>query len=143
MKRGKEIQLNLHENYTVVSGTVDNKQPKSIYIQISTWGLPKTTHPDYEKLLRRKTSRVKRKLSEVLNGTQFHKNRCIVDFNMASSGITEGKRSYMCVEMTLFKKPPLIPVNSEELKPTLNSISKNIIDVFESDEDFDFFKRKK
>jgi len=143
MKRGKEVELPLHNNYSVVSGTVDNKQPKSIYIQISSWGLPKTEHPDYEKVLRRKTSRIKRKLNEII-GNDFHKNRCIVDFNMASSGISQGKRSYMCVEMTLFKKEPYLPVNSEKLKPILTNISEEIINnVFEKDEDFDFFKRKK
>jgi hypothetical protein len=66
----------------------------------------------------------------------------IVDFNMASSGVSYEKRSYMSVEMTLFQKNP-IPVNSDKLLPTLNKISEKIItDIFEKDEDFKFFKRK-
>ena len=42
MKRGKEVRINLPYEYNVVSGTVDNKNPKSLYIQISAWGKPKT-----------------------------------------------------------------------------------------------------
>ena len=68
--------------------------------------------------------------------------KVIVDFNMASSGISYEKRSYMSVEMTLFQKEPL-PVNSDKLLPTLNKISEKIItDVFEKDEDFKFYRKK-
>ena len=41
MKRGKEIKLNLPYEYNVISGAVDNRNPESIYIQISAWGKPK------------------------------------------------------------------------------------------------------
>jgi hypothetical protein len=144
MKRGKEISLNLPYEYNVISGTVDNKNPKSIYIQISAWGKPKVDREDdYDKILRQKSKRVKKKLFEVLGDDKFYKDRCIVDFNMASSGINFDKRSFMSVEMTLFQKDPLIPVNSDELLPTLNTISSKIIsDVFEKDEDFKFYRRK-
>jgi hypothetical protein len=49
----------------------------------------------------------------------------------------------MSVELTLFKKEPLIPINSDEIKPLIESISEKIIkDVFEKDENFEFFKSK-
>lgn len=145
MKRGKEIKLELPYDYNVVSGTVDNKNPKSIYIQISAWGKPKEdTEEDYESIIKQKSKRVKRKLFEVLDDNNFHKNKSIVDFNMASSGVSFNKKSFMSVEMTLFKKEPFLPVNSEELKPILKNISENIINsVFEVDEDFIFYRTKK
>ncbi|NIP31185.1 MAG: hypothetical protein GTN59_11705 [Candidatus Dadabacteria bacterium] len=144
MKRGKEVKIKLPYEYNIISGTVDNKNPKSIYIQISAWGKPKEDmNSDYDSIIKRKSKRVKRKLYEILDESNFHKNRSIVDFNMASSGINYGKRSFMSVEMTLFKKEPLLPVNSEELKPVLTSISEKIIrDVFEEDEDFVFYRKK-
>lgn len=145
MKRGKEVKINLPYQYNVVSGTVDNKNPKSIYIQISAWGKPKKDREgDYETIIKNKSKRVKRKLYDLLNNGGFHKSRSIVDFNMASSGINYGKRSFMSVELTLFKKEPLLPVNSEELKPIIKDISEKLIkDVFETDEDFEFYQRKK
>jgi hypothetical protein len=145
MKRGKEISLSLPYEYNVVSGTVDNRQPKSIYIQISAWGKPKVDKEEnYESIIRQKSKRVKKKLFEILNSDErFHKDRCIVDFNMASSGISYNKRSFMSVELTLFQKEPFIQVNSEEIYPTLTKISSKIIkDVFEVDEDFQFYRRK-
>lgn len=145
MKRGKEISLMLPYEYNVVSGTVDNHQPKSIYIQISAWGKPKVDKDDgYDNIIKQKSKKVKQKLHEILKQDErFHKDRCIVDFNMASSGISFNKRSFMSVEMTLFQKEPFIQVNSEELFPTLRDISSKIItDVFEQDTDFKFYRRK-
>ena len=34
MKRGKEIKLDLNPNYKIKVGTVDNKSPKTIYINL-------------------------------------------------------------------------------------------------------------
>ena len=142
MKRGKEIKLNLPYEYNVISGAVDNRNPESIYIQISAWGKPKNKEEEnFDSIIKQKSKRVKRKLFEMLDTDQFLQ-KVIVDFNMASSGISYEKRSYMSVEMTLFQKNPL-PVNSDKLLPTLNKISEKIItDVFEKDEDFKFYRRK-
>ena len=142
MKRGKEIKLNLPYEYNVISGAVDNRNPESIYIQISAWGKPKNKEEeDFDSIIKQKSKRVKKKLFEVLDTEQFLP-KVIVDFNMASSGVSYEKRSYMSVEMTLFQKEPL-PVNSDKLLPTLNKISEKIItDVFEKDEDFKFYRRK-
>ena len=142
MKRGKEIKLNLPYEYNVISGAVDNKNPESIYIQISAWGKPiDKEQENFDSIIKQKSKTVKRKLFEVLDTEQFLP-KAIVDFNMASSGISYEKRSFMSVELTLFQKVPT-PVNSEELLPKLNKISETIIkDVFEQDEDFKFFKRK-
>lgn len=144
MKRGKEVKLELPYEYNVVSGTVDNKKPKSIYIQISAWGKPKEDKEgEYDNIIKKRSKRVKKKLYEIVDEKSFHKNMSIIDFNMASSGVSYGKKSFMCVELTLFKKEPLIPINSEEMKPIVENISKGIIkEVFEKDEDFKFYRKK-
>lgn len=142
--RGKEMKVETKYQYNVVSGTVDNKNPKSVYIQISAWGKPKESDVEgYDTIIRNKSKRVKRKLFEVLDKEHFHTKKSIVDFNMASSGINYGKKSFMSVEMTLFKKEPFLPVNSENMMPIVKNISEKIItDVFEKDENFKFYKRK-
>ncbi len=142
--RGKEMKIETKYQYNVVSGTVDNKNPKSVYIQISAWGEPKDSEIEfYDNILKNKSKRVKRKLFEVLDDKHFHTKKSIVDFNMASSGINYGKKSFMSVEMTLFKKEPLLPINSDKMEPIVKNISEKIItDIFEKDENFKFYKRK-
>ena len=144
MKRGKEMNIETSYQYNIKSGTVDNKNPRSVYIQISAWGKPKDSEIEYyDSILRRKSKRVKKKLFEVLDNNNFYKDKSIVDFNMASSGVNYGKRSFMSVEVTLFKKEPLLPINSDKMIPMVKNISEKLItDVFEKDENFKFFKRK-
>ncbi len=144
MKRGKEIKIGTPYQYNIVIGTVDNKTPKSVYIQISAWGKPKEYGiEDYDSIIKRKSKRVKSKLYEILDDKYFYRTKTIVDFNMASSGINYDKRSFMSVELTLFKKEPLLPINSDEMKYRIEYISERIIrDVFEKDENFEFFKTK-
>ncbi len=123
MKRGKEMKIETPYQYNIISGTVDNKNPKSVYIQISAWGKPKDSDIDvYDNILRNKSKRVKKKLFEVLDDKHFHTKKSIVDFNMASSGVSYGKKSFMSVEMTLFKKEPLVMAHNtgnslEDTKP--------------------------
>ena len=138
------MSIDTKYGYNIKSGTVDNKNPKSVYLQISAWGKPKENYiDDYDFILRKKSKRVKSKLFQVLDEECFYKDKSIIDFNMASSGISYGKRSFMSVEITLFKKEPLLPVNSNQMVPIMTNISEKIIkEVFEKDEDFKFYKRK-
>jgi hypothetical protein len=144
MGRGKEVKLDLPFEYNVVSGTVDNKNPKSIYIQISAWGKPiEYVESSYESILKQKAKGIKKQLYDVVKEDFFYKKRSIVDFNMASSGIRKDKRSYMSVELTLFKKEPLLPLTSKNLLEEVKCISERLITgFFERDRDFKFFKTK-
>ena len=144
MGRGKEIKLDLPFGYNVVSGTVDNKNPKSIYIQISAWGKPiDYVESGYEQIMKQKAKGIKKKLYSIVRDDFFYKKKSIVDFNMASSGIKKDKRSYMSVELTLFKKEPLLPLTSKNLIHEVGDISEKLItDFFERDKDFKFFKTK-
>ncbi len=144
MGRGKEVKLELPFEYNVVSGTVDNKNPKSIYIQISAWGKPiEYVESSYESILKEKAKGIKKQIYNVVKEDFFYKKRSIVDFNMASSGIRKDKRSYMSVELTLFKKEPLLPLTSKNLLEEVSSISERLItEFFERDKDFKFFKTK-
>lgn len=144
MGRGKEVKLDLPFEYNVVSGTVDNKNPKSIYIQISAWGKPiEYVESSYESILKQKAKGIKKQLYNVVKEDFFYKKKSIVDFNMASSGIRKDKRSYMSVELTLFKKEPLLPLTSKDLLDEVGYISENLITgFFERDRDFKFFKTK-
>jgi len=38
MKLGKEIKLDLLENYKTKIGTVNNKESKSLYLNFTAWG---------------------------------------------------------------------------------------------------------
>ena len=39
-KKGKQLRIDNHANYNMIYGTVNNTNPKSIYVSISSWAKP-------------------------------------------------------------------------------------------------------
>ena len=145
MKRGKELNLTLNHNYKTSVGTVDNKNPKSVYINISTWGEPKFEVEDkknYENKVNKIRRGVRQNLFANLNDSLFKLKSTIVDLDLRSSGISNDKRSFMCCEAIMFQKK-MLPVNSTEMKDELETLCDKILhDVLETNNDFDFYLKK-
>ena len=95
MKRGKEITLNINSNYKIKLGTVDNKNPKSIYINLSAWGEPNDDEEDinYDTIIKKLRKNIKQNINYNINSDNFYKDKYIVDLDMRSSGIRNKKRS--------------------------------------------------
>lgn len=146
MKTGKEIKSNRFKNYNVVFGSVNNKNPKAIYINISAWVDPiEETGVNYNQIIRTINKRLKQSLfNHFIDGDDyvFDKDRTIVDLDIRESGIRYGKRSFMNCEITLFLNTE-IPVTSEYMKERLTVISDVVIKSnFENNKTFKFHKKK-
>ena len=144
MKRGKEIKLEIDENYKVKIGTVDNKNPKSIYINLSAWGelIGEDEELNYNKIISLLRKKIKHNINKTISKEDFHKDKYIVDLDMRSSGISKSKRSFMSCEVTLFQKNN-IPVNQYYIIKTVTNIANNIIkDCLDSQNHFKFYKTK-
>lgn len=147
MKKGKEIKMGKsYKNYNVASGTVDSKNPRSVYINISAWGEPIDENDDnYTRVISGLNKRVKTFLYNNVP-LPFNNKKTIVDLDMRESGITLGKRSFMSCEITLYQndlfgKGKLLM--SEDLKKTMGEITDQVIDeVFDTDEHFEFHQKK-
>ena len=105
-KTGKQLMVKDYDNYKVLSGTVDNKNPKTLYLNISAWGDPLSDDENlnYNGVVRYLTKSIKTEIFDKLDNKLFINSRTIVDFDMRTSGIEYGKRSYMNCEITLFQK---------------------------------------
>ena len=103
-KRGKEITLDIDSSYKIRLGTVDNKNPKSIYINLSAWGQPmkKTENINYNNVISNLRKQIKHNINSTIDINDFHHDKYIVDLDMRSSGISDEKRSFMSCEITLF-----------------------------------------
>ena len=147
MKTGKEVKTSFSKDYNIIFGSVDNKNPKAVYITLSAWAEPQhETGINYSRIIRNINKKVKQELYCFLNNdkvSNFIKERTIVDFDIRESGIRYGKRSFMSCEITLFSEIE-IPVNSEYMTNVLTDVSNNLIQkVFESNDTFNFHKKKK
>ena len=143
MKRGKEIILDINPNYKIKVGTVDNKNPKSVYINLSAWGeLLKEEELNYEGVINKLRNRIKHNINTNINPNNFHKGKYIVDLDMRSSGINKTKRSFMSCEITLYQKNN-IPVNNPEMIDTTTSIINSLIEeCLDKQNHFEFYKTK-
>ena len=128
MKRGKELKLDINPNYKIKIGTVDNKNPKSIYINLSAWGELNEDDEEinYDKVISLLRKRIKNNINQNIDIKDFHHNKYIVELDMRSSGITTKKRSFMCCEITLYQKN-MIPVNKSHMVESTTNIVQNIL----------------
>ncbi len=152
-KTGKEIRIScLNENIKCLCGAIKNyKSPKSIYINISTWILPKK-EGNYNKIISSFGRNIKSIIREknLINCEIFDKSY-ILDFDLRTSGIRINKKSFMSLELNLYQRGPennYLPLFSSENKkhliPHITKMVNDIIlsDLFVNNEFFDFYLTK-
>lgn len=127
MKIGKHIKLNDHENVKLSYGTVDNKTLKSIYLEMDSWVEPIGTKLNYNNIIYVSRKKIKNRIRQMQ--TDFFKKDCIVDIDIKTNSIKEGKRSFMNIQITLFTEKKF-EIKSKETKEYLNSL---MIDVINND----------
>lgn len=147
MKKGKEIKTEKFKNFKVVFGSVDNKNSKAVYINISSWAEPKNeVDVGYTRVIRNLNKKVKQTIFNNIsenNWNGFILDRTIVDLDIRESGIKLGKRSFMNCEITLFTKEE-VPITNDTLKDSLNLVTSTIInEILNKTEHFNFYNRKK
>jgi hypothetical protein len=145
MKLGKEIKLDLLENYKTKIGTVNNKESKSIYINLSAWGELEELDENlnYEYFLSNLRKKIKQKLNNNLDEDLYYNNKYIVDLDMRTSGLSVEKKSFMSCEITLFQKRHY-PLNNPKIIDSTKSIIYDVVNnCLENNNVFTFHKSKK
>ena len=72
----------------------------------------------------------------------FHTS-LIIDLDMRESGVRWGKRSYMSCELTIYQDK-VLPFLNDTLQEMVTELTENLItDVFETDESFNYHRKKK
>jgi len=147
IKTGKEIKpINL-KKYNVAFGSVNNKHPKAVYINITSWVDPiDEDEVNYSRVITNLNKQIKQLIFNTLsseNNYIFDKNRTIIDLDIRESGIKFGKRSFMGCELTLFISEE-IPVNTDIMKTLLTDITLKVTkEIFDKNKVFEFHRKKK
>lgn len=154
LKTGKEIKiLCSNKNIKCSCGAISGyKSPKSVYIYISTWVLPKKKE-SYNKIIISFERKIKKLIRENnLIDIKIFDEYYILDMDLRSSGVRMEKRSFMSLELNLYQKGPehsYLPLlsnnNTNVLIPHLTNLVNNITfsDLFVNNEYFDFYLTKK
>lgn len=146
MKKGKELKVKNNKNFNIRYGTVDNKNPKSIYINLSSWITPTSDDEfNYSRIIKNLDKAIRQSIYDFISKKStnlFFKDHTIVDFDLRKSGIKYGKTSYLSCEITLYLRNQ-ISVTSIEVADEINQIINCVIKNNFSENEFFLFKKKK
>lgn len=143
MSRGKEILLHEDEKFLIKVGTIDSKNPKSIFLTISSWTKPKREELNYERVVSNLRKKIKQSIFDYNSEIIFDQYKTIVDLDLRSSGISLNKKSFMFCEITMFQQETNFLLKSEPILKYFKTLSDNLIEnVFNEDSIFEFNKNK-
>jgi len=124
MKKGKTSHIHGFNFAKVTYGTVDSVNLKSIYLNIQTWVEPIKECDNWTRTVLNMSRAIKHSVYESVN-TDLFDNKFIVDLDLRSSGISEGKKSFMNLEINLFTKQDG-DFKCNEIKDSVKKILKRV-----------------
>ena len=124
MKKGKSVKLNLFNPIKSVYGTVDSKNLKSVYINIQSWVCPKEEQENWNRIVGNLSREIKHSVYNSINTNIFQENS-IVDLDLRTSGISQGKKSFFNLEVNLYTNSDL-DFKSNEIKQSIKRIVGSI-----------------
>ena len=141
MKKGKFINVDIHNNVKIGYGTVDYKDLKTIYIKLNSWTQPTEENYNFQKIISKISKVIKYHIFNLKY--DYFKQESIVDLDIKTSSIKTNKRSFMDLEITLYVDKKF-ELKSKEIKQIIINLSKYIIDEILTDEIlFNFHNKKK
>jgi hypothetical protein len=143
MKKGKTSQIHGFKTAKIIYGTVDSVELKSLYLNIQTWVEPMIECDNWTRAVLNMSRAIKHSVYQSLNKTIFD-TKYIVDLDLRSSGLSQGKKSFMNLEINFYLIEPNLDFKSSLIKDTLTKITSQIFsDNFKGNEYFDFYLTKK
>jgi hypothetical protein len=125
MKKGKTAKITGYKRAKVMYGTVDSVELKSLYLNLHTWVNPKEDNDKWERIVLNMSRKVKHLVLETIKDDIFSK-KFIVDFDLRHSGLHEGKKSFLSLEITLFLTENGLDFRDKKIKDNLKEIINNI-----------------
>lgn len=124
MKKGKSVKLNLFNPIKSTYGTVDSKNLKSVYINIQSWVTPKDDYENWNRVVSNLGREIKHSVFESIN-TKLFQEKSIVDLDLRTSGISQGKKSFFNLEINLYTLCEM-DFKCNEIKDSVKTIVRSI-----------------
>jgi len=141
MKLGRFIPMGNYKDVKIGYGTINHKDLKTIYLSLNSWLDPDDDCEDYDRIVKLSRSQIKKLIYNL--GHNLFRPESIVDLDIRTKGIKTEKRSFMNLEITLYTMDH-INIKDKELKISMESLMKEIIDTCLNDQMlFNFHKKKK
>jgi hypothetical protein len=143
MKKGKTSNIHGFNTAKVIYGTVDSVEFKSLYLNVQTWVEPIKECENWTRTVLNMSRAIKHSVYESLDKTLFDE-KFIVDLDLRSSGLNQGKKSFMNLEINFFLLGDDHDFKSKLIKDSLKEITTRIFyENFFGNEYFKFYLSKK
>ena len=137
-KFGKEKKLFTDERFRVKYGTIDAVKLNAVYINVESWVQPKDIE-NYDSYIRLMRKQIMVRVKENIDKISFNEN-FIVDLDLRASGMSEDKKSFMFIELTVYPKEKL-KFNSTLMFKKMRELSNLIIESLEQNK-LNYFSKK-
>ena len=137
-KFGKEKKLFTDERFRVKYGTIDAVKLNAVYINVESWVQPKDIE-NYDSYIRLMRKQIMVRIKENIDKISFNEN-FIVDLDLRASGMSEDKKSFMFIELTVYPKEKL-KFNSTLMFKKMRELSNLIIESLEQNK-LNYFSKK-
>ena len=137
-KFGKEKKLFTDERFRVKYGTIDAVKLNAVYINVESWVQPRDIE-NYESYIRLMRKQIMVRVKENIDKVTFNEN-FIVDLDLRASGMSEDKKSFMFIELTVYPKEKL-KFNSTLMFKKMRELSNLIIESLEQNK-LNYFSKK-
>lgn len=136
-----KIKLNpLNDKFKVEFGTYNRKNPKVVFLNIKTW--VKSKNSDYLECVAKMNRTLKYNIRECIINNKSFKDNIIINIDIATKQMKEGKNSFLDIEIFLTQKSTL-PIKAKKLVAEAESIMNKFIESFdEFTECFEFSTKK-
>ena len=142
MKKGKTSLLHGFKTAKIVYGTVDSIKLKSLYLNIQTWVEPIYECDNWTRTVLNLTRSIKHSIYKSINKDIFN-DKFIVDLDLRSSGLNLNKKSFMNLEINFYLTQEDMDFKGNEIKESLQHITKQIFkDNFLDNDNFNFYLTK-
>lgn len=141
VKLGRKRRVTEDKNFRVNYGTINDDDPRSIYVEIKSWVRPIEELEDYEGNVRKLNKFIKQHVHNNLPSC-FH-NRYIVDCDLRHSGLAVNKRSFLNLELVLYPKEINVPFSRNiQLQNIIKSLSTELINALKTRGGYEYNKTK-
>lgn len=127
MKTGKFISIKTFDNFSTGYGSVNIKNLKSIYVDISSWVIPKSNDKNWKVFFSDLRRKIIFNLKDRLKKSSFFKcDHIIVNLDIKTNGIETNKKSFLHCEITMFIKKQT-SITDIKLKDEITYLTKQVI----------------
>jgi hypothetical protein len=137
-KFGKEKKLFTDERFRVKYGTIDAVKLNAVYVNVESWVQPKDIE-NYESYIRLMRKQIIVNIKDKIDKVYFKQN-FIVDLDLRASGMSDDKKSFMFIELTVYPEEK-IKFNSPLMFKKMRELSNLIIESLEQNK-LSYFSKK-